>query len=243
MAELVGIYLSPWTERARWALDHHRIPYREVEYTPMISEPAARLKLKRLGGRITVPILFDDGAILRDSYDIARHADSRGTAPPLFPAGAEGEIAGWNRRSEPAMEAGRSLVVARTAASPEAALESVPGPAWAKPALRPVATLGVRYFQRKYALEGHTTESDLATLRTALLATREALAGGRDTILAGFSYADIIAATVVQFIEPLPPAYRRISDANRPCWTTPELVDEFPDLIEWRDRLYAGHRL
>jgi len=208
----------------------------------MISEPIVRLKLKRLGGRLTVPILFDDGAILRDSFEIARHADARGSAQPLFPTGLEGEIAEWNRRCEPALEAGRSLVTERTAANPTAALDSVPGPAWMRPALRPLAHLGIRYFQRKYDLEGHTHDADVAIVRVALEAIRAALAGGRETIFDGFTYADIIAATVLMFVKPLDERYRHLSAANRECWTTPELAGEFDDLIAWRDRTYEAHR-
>lgn len=241
MAELVGLHYSPWSERARWALDHHRLPYVKHEYIPMISEPRLRLKLKRLGGRVTVPILFDDGAVLRDSFDIARHADLRGAAPPLFPRGNEADIAALNTRFEPAMEAGRCMVVRRTAEHPSAKYDSVPGPAWARPALGPIANLGLRYFVRKYDLDGRTAADDLGIIRDALVEIRSLL-GDRDTLLDTFSYADIIAATLLQFVLPCDPRYIRLTEATESCWTTPDLADEFADLVQWRDTLYEQYR-
>jgi glutathione S-transferase len=207
----------------------------------MISEPRLRLKLKRLGGRITVPILFDEGVVLRDSFDIARHADLRGTATPLFPPSRQSDIAALNSQFERAMEAGRCMVVRRTADHPSAKYDSVPGPTWARPALGPLANLGLRYFVRKYDLEGRTAADDLGIMRDALLETRELL-GGRPTIYGELSYADIIAATFLQFVQPCDPRYIRLSEGNADCWTTPELAAEFADLVAWRDALYDEHR-
>jgi len=38
MTELVGIPFSPWSEKARWALDVRRVPYRKVTYAPLLGE-------------------------------------------------------------------------------------------------------------------------------------------------------------------------------------------------------------
>ena len=38
MNELYGLSYSPWTEKARWALLHHRILFRYVEHAPMRDE-------------------------------------------------------------------------------------------------------------------------------------------------------------------------------------------------------------
>ncbi len=42
MATLHGLSCSPWTWRARWALDHHRIDYDYREHTPMLGERRLR---------------------------------------------------------------------------------------------------------------------------------------------------------------------------------------------------------
>ena len=38
MVDLYSLVYSPWSEKARWALDHHRIAYRRVRYEPVIGE-------------------------------------------------------------------------------------------------------------------------------------------------------------------------------------------------------------
>ena len=46
---LYGVGYSPWTERARWALDHHRIAYRYREHLPMLGEPMLRRRARAAG--------------------------------------------------------------------------------------------------------------------------------------------------------------------------------------------------
>ena len=53
---LYSIPYSPWSMRARWALDHHRIPHRSREWVPLLTEPVLRqiveLQLKKIGARL-----------------------------------------------------------------------------------------------------------------------------------------------------------------------------------------------
>ncbi len=238
------MHLSPWSERARWSLDHHRLPYKEVEYTPMLSEARVRFKLGRAGGRVTVPILFGDGVVLRDSFDIARHADVIGSAQPLFPADTLADITAWNERVEPGLHAGRSMTVRRTAKHSGARRDSLPKavPQWMKPVLEPVASMGVRYFEHKYGLGDRTAEQDEATLRDVLVEIRNALGQGSYLLGDRFTFADVIASGALQFVVPLDDQWRRATAAEREVWGTPSLADEFADLVSWRDALYAKHR-
>jgi glutathione S-transferase len=59
-----------------------------------------------------------------------------------------------------------------------------------------------------------------------------------------FTYADIAAAQVLQFVSPVAASYRavRIGKANRECFEHPKLAPEYRDLVAWRDALYARHR-
>src|SRR5689334_3306739 len=126
MTELLGLVFSPWTEKARWALDVRRVPYRFRHYEPLIGEPALRLKLRRLTGRVTVPVLTaGDGRVVADSADIARWADGRGEGPLLFPPEHEAAIAGFVALSERALAAGRALSLRRMLADDEALAEMV----------------------------------------------------------------------------------------------------------------------
>lgn len=52
---------SPFCERARWALDHHGISYREVEQVPMLAEITLRIGVRRFRGPVTVPLLVTRG--------------------------------------------------------------------------------------------------------------------------------------------------------------------------------------
>src|SRR5437868_13931482 len=126
MADLHAARYSPYSERARWALDHHAIPYREREYVPMIGEPMLRLRARAWRGKITVPIFIDGKLVLRDSVGIARHADTRGGAAPLFPAEHEAAIAGWLRDADALLDAGRALLLPKLARDRAAARDALP---------------------------------------------------------------------------------------------------------------------
>src|SRR5262249_30134198 len=119
-ARFIAMPYSPFSEKARWALDHHAVAYRELGHVPMLGEPRLRLVARRPFGRVWAPLLVDGAEVFTDSYEIARHAEKIGSGTPLFPAPHEPEIAAWNERSEAAMAAVRGLVVAGIAASREA---------------------------------------------------------------------------------------------------------------------------
>jgi glutathione S-transferase len=98
-ARLVTIRFSHYCEKARWALTHARVPFREESHTPLFSWAATF----GAGGKRTVPVLVTprDG-VLSDSTDILRWADAQaaaaappaggGAPPPLLPPG-DAEVA------------------------------------------------------------------------------------------------------------------------------------------------------
>jgi glutathione S-transferase len=47
MRKLVALHYSPWSEKARWALDHHGVAYRYEEYKILLGEPKLRLATKK----------------------------------------------------------------------------------------------------------------------------------------------------------------------------------------------------
>jgi glutathione S-transferase len=242
MSKLIALSYSPWSEKARWALDHRAVPYVEAAYVPMIGELGLRATTGRWTGRVTVPVLVTGaGEVLTDSFDIARYAERVGSGAPLFPPEHEARLAEWNARSDEAMAAARGAVVTRLAASPAALLESLPK--FARN-LGPLATAlgrsGVRFFQRKYDLTA--AAGDQTKFRSALDALRAALAGGRPYVLDRFTYADISAAVLLQAVVPVDHKYIRLGRATRATWTDGALASEYADLVTWRDGLYARHR-
>ena len=74
----------------------------------------------------------------------------------------------------------------------------------------------------------------LETLRTEL--------GGRPYLKERFTYADINAAAMLQLVRPADDRYMPLGPGTREVWTHATLGSRFPDLLEWRDGLYAKHR-
>lgn len=240
---LVSLRYSPWSERSRWVLDHHRIPVRILEHDPFLHE----LRLRRLAGwprgRVTVPLLLAGDQRYRTSWDIASYADSIGGSPRLIPDGLTPAILAIDTLTERAMNAGRTLLVAALLQDP-AALDAT-WPAWfPRPlasAARPLARFGTRWFARKYALDFGSLEADTRSLRALLDEIRGRLAG-REFLFDGFTYADILVATCMQGIEPVSDRHWRIEPALRPVWTRSDLARDYRDLLDWRDAIYERYR-
>lgn len=243
MLELIGISYSPWTEKARWALDHHGVQYSETSYLPMLGEASLRLRLRKLRGKITVPILVSGDRVIQDSFAIARYADSIGGATDLFPAEHAKAIGVWNERSETCLRAARAMVAQRVLDSSEAKEEALPAqfPSAARKLMKPLANVGVLYLRKKYdfssqlAQHRRNYEDQLETLEAAL-AAGDYLCGE------DFSFADIAMAVALQGVRPVTDEFIRLGPATRAAWTDVDLCDRFPKLLAWRDRIYERHR-
>ena len=242
MAELCAESFAPWSEKARWALDHHGVAYRYREYVPMLGEPWLRLRLKQPSGRVTVPVLFHEGAAFRDSLAIAEHAERVGSGAPLLPSDLRDRVFWWNEQSERALTANRVRVVVRMAQVSGAKAEALPAeiPDGLRPLLAGSTALALAFLRWKYALGTNTAASN-ATVRASLEELRRAL-GGKPYLLGALSYADITMAVVLQGVKPVADNYIPLGRATREVWSNHELARDFGDLVEWRDELYARHR-
>src|SRR3954447_2721065 len=69
---LITIPISHYCEKARWALDRARLPYRERAHLQVIHWAA----VKRAGGKMTVPVLVCEEGVLPESADIVDYADA-----------------------------------------------------------------------------------------------------------------------------------------------------------------------
>src|SRR4051812_4751156 len=56
-ATLVGIGFSPWTQKARWALDHHGLGYRYHEHLILFGMPQLHWQMRKWREPLTVPAL------------------------------------------------------------------------------------------------------------------------------------------------------------------------------------------
>lgn len=242
--KLVTLSYSPWSERARWALDHHGLAYERIGHTPFLGELKLRRLLgKRKNGRATVPVLIAGDEVLTDSFDIALYADREGSGQKLIPMEREGEIRAFAERVDGAMQHGRVLLVSRLLASGPARDETLPRwvPGAIRLLLRPVTRFGTAWFGRKYAVDLDSVAVHRAALRSALEEFRNAL-GGRDYVYGSFTWADILLASLIQGIAPVDDRYIRLGEASRKVWSHPDLAAEFAELVSFRDTLYARHR-
>jgi len=232
---LIGESFSPWTKKARWALEHCDVPYRYKEYTPTLSEPGLRWKLKQWTGTVSVPVLFADQQVLRGSWDIACYANESVVDRRL---GNMTSMLQWNEKSEAALSEGRTRVVRCIQSDDRALIESLPAfiPKPLRPAMKFVARDAVKRLDRKYA---HLVEP--GALRQALTSTRKALSQSENDYLSGtFSYADIAMAVVVEVIAPIARVQPPLGPVTEQCWHDSSLSVEFADLLDWRDRLAAN---
>src|SRR3954447_220780 len=77
--------VSHYNEKARWALDHKRIPHMRRALIPGRHD---RVALKLSGGSTLPVLVLDDGAI-GDSTRIIEALEQRWPDPPLYPAEPE----------------------------------------------------------------------------------------------------------------------------------------------------------
>lgn len=241
--KLYTLHVSPWSERAKWVLDHHDLGYDIVEHVPFLGERRLRKVVGRHKPRATVPILVTGSEVLTESWDIALYADREGRGMKLVPRDREKDVRKWNDFADEAMAAGRALVVAAMLSTPGALDEGFPAsvPSFVRALLRPVSRYGTQWFARKYELSLDAAAVHTAKMRAALETMRAAVSGS-PYVLGSFSYADIALTTALQGVRPVDDRYLRIGPATRKAWTHDELASEFADLLAWRDRVYAEHR-
>lgn len=245
MPALIAEYFAPWSEKARWALDHHRIAYEYREHVPLVGELALRARTRRFRGRVSTPaLLLDDGAVLYDSFDIARHAEAHGRGAPLFPPEHAAAIAEWNARSEAALAAGRALYLERLASDPRAQVDMQPRelPEWLRRASAPMTGLVVAFIRSKYGIDAAASRAAEATLVRELDALRGALSGRPHLLGDTLSYADVTMAVTLQFVAPVDTRWVPLGPDAFVAWTHPELAKRYTDLVAWRDGLYAQWR-
>ncbi len=147
---LILLHPSPWSERARWALEHHGLAYTTAGYLPIVGEIELRRLARGRKERLTVPALVAGEEAHCDSWDIALYADREGQREKLVPPDLEEDVRGWNDVADSGMGGVRARVLERMLDAPEALDSASPPflPRWLRPVLRPAARWTVRRLQR-----------------------------------------------------------------------------------------------
>lgn len=238
---LYAASFSPWSEKARWALQSSGVGFEEVGFTPLLSELSFRLKTSNFTRAISIPTLTGAGQPIEDSLEIARWADR--DRRWLFPEQQVEAVEEWNYRCDAALAAGRILATRRVAGSEPARRESLPEPLRGAlyPFFAPLTDLGIAYLTRKYGFSDASAEGAEQSMRRTFDAGREAVGRGQaHPVGDSFTFADIALACSLHFVSPHPSL--RMGAATRAAFTQPALADEYADLLAWRDRCYELHR-
>lgn len=233
---LHGLGTSPWTARARWALDHHGLSYRYREHVPFLEELLLRSRAGSLLRPATVPLLVDGATRVMSSGEIARYAETNGRGAPLFPTGGDDVIARVEALSDALLHEARGRVLARVGASAEARREAVPRgmPSFTAPTIRLVTA----FMAKKYDTGKTSDDAAAERMRPILEELRERLSG-RDTFLEGLTYADVTCATALHALTPPAAPHCTWGPGMREAWTHAALAEAFPDLIRYRDGVFA----
>ena len=239
--------ISPYCEKARWALDWHRIPYREIGWPPGLHQILA----KRCGAKSSaLPILLEGDTVIQGSSAIIdwaeRHAEDRGRM--LAPRNGADEAQEIERRSNEIIAVHvRRLAFAEML--PNYAHFVKPGmferaSGWHRLAGHMMWPVAVRVMMRNYDLGPGAAAESRSTIDVELDWLDAKLADGRP-YLAGerFSRADLaVASALAAFAQPkeMPTFYsmrapeRLAADVHR--W------GERPTM-RWVREQYRMHRL
>ena len=242
MPELIALHYSPWSERARWSLDHHKIAYDYSEYVPLLGEVWLRMKLKNFTSKASVPaLIIDENTALTESWDIASYADQHGRGSKLL--AKPGEIRGIIDKVEIALQAGRIRTTSRIRDNEKALKENMPDfiPDMLQGASIPVAWLGSAYLLFKYDVS-EDNDQLLSRMRNVLIELDKKVQAAGEYLLGDFSFADMAVASMLQFVKPVAANYIYLGEHTTECWSEPALAREFKDLLSWRDTIYQKHR-
>ena len=209
MLRLVTIPISHYCEKARWALERARMPYREERHVQGIHQFAAR----RAGGGSTVPVLVTPDGAIGDSQEILTWIDERTPAERrLFPEKPEArqEVERLCLRFDDELgPKGRRLMYVHMLAQRKLALRfnNRGVPAWEDRALRCGWPLFVGFLKRQLDIQPGIKAEDEAAVWRELDYAAELLADGRPHLCGErFGAADLTFAAMSASVV-VPPGY------------------------------------
>ncbi|MBA2661889.1 MAG: glutathione S-transferase family protein [Bradymonadaceae bacterium] len=202
MAEniLVTISFSHFCEKARWALDHHGVDYREDDHAPIFH----MLGTYPRGGGRTVPVLVTAAGVFSDSTDILKHLDAVATdaSKRLFPADESQRLEVeeleelFDKTLGPAT---RRLLYSRLLG--EGAfmkrMLKLNGPAWQRALVGPSFPLIRSAIRRAYRINDQSAQRSRERIEEVFALVEERIADGRRYLVGdSLSAADITFASL-----------------------------------------------
>lgn len=235
-------HVSPFAEKARWALDVKRVPYRAVTLLP----GPHRLTVRRYSRSPLVPLLVHDGAVVQGSSAIIDHVERIWPEPPLTPQ--EGDAAQLERSLDREVgEEGRRVFYSYLLDRPDVTrpLFSAGGPSWGPLFYRVSFRVVAAYIRWAYQVDRASVARARQTVAGAVDRLADRLRGRAYLFGDRLSRLDITAGAV---LAPLfgPPEHACRWDAVRaavPGWREWTATFETSPVAGWVRRLYREHRV
>ena len=242
---LIHVPVSHYAEKARWALDHKRIPHTR-RWPPGGLHPVVTWLATR-GAHQTVPVLIADGEGIGDSTAIIAYLEQRFPDRPLYPADSEERERALALEDWFDEELGpyiRRMVYHHLAADPELLTElTLQQVQYAyEPAIGVANAMLKRFMDLRFSTQSVEKAEAAERKVIAALDRLEAELAGRD-YLAGdrFGVADLTAAALFYplFLPPQTP------------WRPSRMPERWHDLtaehgdrpgLQWAAEMYRRHR-
>lgn len=223
--KLISMYLSPWSERVRWAFAFKGLPYEKQNYDPAVDEE----KVKQLTGQAMVPVLIVDGKVTPDSTAILEWLEETKSEPRLLPKSdrERAHVTLWEELAISVLgPQARNLISGRLLRS-----------------TNPEMQKAGRYFGEKYGHSADAEEQAKLTVKRILVSLKDALNGRQYLVGDMFSRADLTTACMLMLLKPAPDEFFFMPAAVRPIYRDPIGEDAaFSAVFAWRDQMYKKHR-
>ncbi|MGH7778579.1 MAG: glutathione S-transferase family protein [Candidatus Binataceae bacterium] len=223
--KLITMYLSPWSERVRWAFKFKGLPYEKENYEAGVDEK----KIKTLTGQAMVPVLLTGGRVIPDSSAILEWLEDSRPEPALLPRSERDRalVTLWEELALGVIGPhGRTLITGRLLRIND-----------------PKAQSSGKYFAEKYGHSPYAEEQARLTLRRILLSIKRTLSGRRYLVGNAFTRADLTTAAMLMLLRAAPDEFFVFPPQIRPIYMDPLGEDsEFSAVFAWRDEMYRSHR-
>ncbi|MBU0917772.1 MAG: glutathione S-transferase N-terminal domain-containing protein [Gammaproteobacteria bacterium] len=239
--------ISPWSIKARWALDWHDVNYCWREYVTVLTPLLLHRRLKVPVSKVTAPVLINGSQALMNALDIVRYADKTGANEPLLHAAEREEIERWDEISRLLSEAGRALMMTRMLTDRAGQMAALPPglPAAIRGPMSFMARNTAKHLSQKYGFRFEDGERHQATVLRCLELVRCQLnakaSSGLTSLLSRFSYADVSVSSALQLVLPVSPRFVPIHPDTASLWTLRDAARLFPDVLAWRDQIFDAH--
>jgi glutathione S-transferase len=191
---------------------------------------------------LTLPFLASGGVRISGSGAIAQWGDAIGNGAKLFPRDVRPAIEEWEAASEQVLDAGRAIFLTRLTQHHDARQRVLPSWASHLPLAHRLLRWRSKFILRKYGAVQLTESEQLVRIEQQLRRLRDTLKHTNGFLLNTFTFADIAAASMVHYLQPVVHSRVPITLRSRSVWSLSSLASEFSDLIAYRDELYARMR-